>query len=402
MKIPFFNLDRQYTAMQDELEQAALRCMRECVFVGGADVKALEAELSAYLRVKHVITCGNGTDALKLGLRGLGVKAGDEVITTPFTFFASAEAIAAVGATPVFVDIDATTLNLDPALVEAAITERTTAILPVHIFGVPTEMDALNAVARKHHLRVLEDACQAIGAEYQGKMAGALGDAACFSFYPTKNLAALGDGGMICTDDDQVATVCRALKAHGSGKLGAQAAALMGISIDDAELTAQTQGDSLYDPCKYYNYLIGENSRLDSIQAAMLRVKLRHLDTLIEKRTAIAERYEAGLSGTPLRLPPMRVQGGKPCWHQYCVLAPDKDGLNRHLNQAQIGTGAFYPVPLHLQKAFASLGYQPGSLPVAENACKQSVCLPIFPELTEEEQAEIIRTVCSYYGSVAS
>ena len=207
MYISFFNLERQYEALRTEMESAVIECMRGCNFIEGPTVKALEAELAAYLHVKHAITCGNGTDALRLTLRAMGIGAGDEVITTPFTFFASAEAIAVLGAVPVFVDIDPVTLNLDPSLVEAAITPRTRAIMPVDIFGVPADMAAINAIAKKYGLRVLEDACQSIGAQYGGKMAGTLADAGCFSFYPTKNLAAFGDGGMIATDDDDLAAI---------------------------------------------------------------------------------------------------------------------------------------------------------------------------------------------------
>ncbi len=397
MKISFFNLERQYEALREELEAAVLGCLRAGVYIGGPDVAALEAELAEYLHVKHAITCGNGTDALRLVLRAMGIGAGDEVITTPFTFFASAEAIAVLGAVPVFVDIDPVTLNLDPAKVEAAITPRTRAIMPVDIFGVPADMDAINAVAKKHGLRVVEDACQSIGAAYRGKMAGTLADIGCFSFYPTKNLAAFGDGGMIATDDDGLALICRAFKSHGSGKQGAKAATLMGLPVEAETPAAGGQADALYDPLKYYNYLVGDNSRLDSVQAAVLRVKLKHLDAFVERRAAIAARYAQGLVGTPLMLPPTHIDGLKQCWHQYCALAPDKEALTAALAEAQIGTGAFYPVPLHLQKAFQNLGYQAGSLPVAERVCSQSVCLPVFPELTAEEQNYIIDTIRAHY-----
>ena len=398
MKIPFFNLDRQYQALQDELETQVCHTLRECRFIEGPEVKQLEASLAEKLHVKHAITCGNGTDALRIALRACGVKPGDEVITTPFTFFASAEAIAAVGATPVFVDIDPVSLNIDPALIEAAITEKTTAILPVDIFGVPAEMEAISRIAARCHLRVIEDACQAIGAVYHGQMAGALGDAGCFSFYPTKNLAAFGDGGMIATDDDDVAVLCRALKAHASGRTGEKAARLLGLNLSDFSMDALNAGDALYDPFKYYNYLIGDNSRLDTVQAAVLQVKLRHLDEFTQKRTETAERYTRGLADTPLRLPPLMPQGIKPCWHQYAVMADDRDELTRELNEAGIGTGAFYPMPLHLQKAFQGLGYKNGSLPLAEKACQQSVCLPIFPELTAEEAEYIIGVIRAHYG----
>ena len=398
MKVPFFNLDRQYRLLQAEVEQQVCECLRACSFVEGPAVKTLEHSLMDYLGVKHVITCGNGTDALKLAIRACGVRAGDEVITTPFTFFASGEAIAAVGATPVFMDIDPVTLNLDPAGIEAAITPKTRAILPVDIFGMPAEMDAINDIARRHGLRVIEDACQAIGSAYRGHPTGTLADAACFSFYPTKNLAAYGDGGMITTDDDDVATICRALKAHASGKTGARAARILGMDVEETELDSVGTADGLYDPLKYYNYLIGENSRLDSLQAAVLQVKLGHLDQFNAQREENARRYDEGLRGTPLRLPPITPEGVRPCWHQYAVMAPDKAELIESLNAAQIGAGAFYPVPLHRQKAFRALGYGEGSLPNAERACRQSVCLPVYPELTPEESDYVIRTIRAHYG----
>ena len=398
MKVPFFNLDRQYTQLQSEMEQQVLACLRGCAFIEGPTVKTFEAEMAEYLGVRHAISCGNGTDALKLALRACRVKAGDEVITSPFTFFASAEAIAAVGATPVFVDIDPLTLNLDPALVEAAITPRTTAILPVDIFGVPADMAPIRDIAARHRLRVVEDACQAVGAEYQGKKAGTLGDAGCFSFYPTKNLAAYGDGGMIATDDDDVATLCRALKAHASGKNGVRAARLLGAAVTEADLDGLGQVDGFYDPYKYYNYLIGDNSRLDSVQAAVLHCKLPHLADFNKGRERNAERYNDGLQDLLLRLPPLHLPGIRQCWHQYAVMAPDKAELTASLNASQIGTGAFYPVPLHLQKVFAPLGYREGDLPKAELACKQSVCLPVYPELTDEEADFVIRSVREHYG----
>ena len=396
MKIPFFNLDRQYQTLREEVEPAVLESLRACAYVEGPPVKALEKSLQEYLGVQYAITCGNGTDALKLALRACGVQPGDEVITTPFTFFATGEAIAAVGATPVFTDIDPETLNLDPAKIGAAITPRTRAILPVDIFGMPADMEAILTLAKKHGLRVVEDACQAIGATEHGHQAGSRADAACFSFYPTKNLAAYGDGGMVVTNDEGVSILCRAFKAHASGANGARAARLLGI--DPGEELQAGKADGLYDPSKYYNYLIGENSRLDSVQAAVLQVKLRHLDRLNAMREANARRYDLGLRGTPLRLPPMDRPGIRPCWHQYAVMAPDKGALIAALGEAGIGTGAFYPIPLHLQKAFRSLRYAPGSLPMAESACAQSVCLPVYPELTAEESDYIVKTIRAHYG----
>ena len=399
MKVPFFQLQRQIEALQPELDEALAQCIRSCSFIEGPAVKRLEASLCEYLNVKYAIACGNGTDALRIALRALGVAEGDEVITSPFTFFATAEAIATLGAVPVFTDIDPVTLNMDPALLEAAVTPRTRAIVPVDIFGVPADMDAINQIARRFGLRVVEDACQAIGASYHGRMASTLGDVGCFSFYPTKNLGAFGDGGMMVTNDEATATLCRALKTHGSGENGRKAAVQLGLEPPQSAATAvQAQEGSLNDPAKYYNYLIGENSRLDSLQAAVLQVKLTHLDAFNQKRAANARRYLNALQDTPLILPPMKPEGVTPCWHQYAVLAPDKPALCAALADADIGTGAFYPVPLHLQKAFRSLGYQPGSLPVAETACQQSVCLPIFPELTPQEADYVITTIRRHYG----
>ncbi len=398
MNVPFFDLSRQYRALRSELDRQVCDTLGECAFIEGPAVKALEEEMEAFLNVRHAVSCGNGTDALKIALRALGIKAGDEVITTPFTFFATAEAIAAVGATPVFADIDPDTLNLDPERVEAAVTPKTRAILPVDIFGLPAEMDEIDAIAKRRGLRVVEDACQAVGARYRGRMAGALGDAGCFSFYPTKNLGAYGDGGMIVTDSDDTAILCRALKAHGSGRNGRQAAELLGLDTGETALPSSSPAGGLNDPCKYYNFLIGENSRLDSVQAAVLRVKLAHLPAFQRARTHNARLYTEGLADTPLRLPALSPEGKVPCWHQYAAMAPDKEALTAALSAAHIGTGAFYPVPLHLQKAFHSLGYVPGSLPEAERACRESVCLPVFPELTAEESDYVIRTIRAHYG----
>ena len=397
MKVSFFNLERQYRELQAEMEQQVLESLRACAFIEGPAVRQLEQSLAEYLHVKHAITCGNGTDALKLALRACRVKAGDEVITSPFTFFASAEAIAAVGAVPVFVDIDPVTLNLDPSLIEAAITPKTTAILPVEIFGMPADMEEINNIAKLHNLKVIEDACQTIGAEYHGKKCGALSDAGCFSFYPTKNLAAYGDGGMVATDDDDVALLCRAYKAHGNGKNGAKAAHMLGMAFDDPEASVQGKGDGLYDPYKYFNYLVGDNSRLDTLQASVLQVKLRHLDEYNTRRAENARRYNEGLKDLPVQLPPLALPGIRQCWHQYALLSPDKPALIDYLSAASIGTGAFYPVPLHLQKVFQPLGYHRGDLPNAEMACSQSVCLPVYPELTADEIDYVIETIRAFY-----
>ena len=402
MEVSFFNISRQYGALEKDITAEVTKCLASGQYINGPAVRAFERQIADYLGVKHAITCGNGTDALEIALRACGVRPGDEVITTPFSFFATAEAVAAIGAVPLFVDVEPVTFNMDPNAVEAAITEKTRAILPVHIFGVPADMDRIQAIASRHGLPVIEDACQAIGAQYRGRMTGALGDAGCFSFYPTKNLGAFGDAGMVTTNDDRVATVANALKAHAGGKTGAEAARLLHMDTDDAcgagESEGAGKGDALYDPYKYYNYLIAGNSRMDSLQAAVLLVKLPKLGEYNAKRREIAARYTEGLKHTPLQLPPLRLDGSEQCWHQYCVLAEDKAALSADLAEKKIGVGAFYPVPLHLQKAFRYLGYREGSLPVAEGVCRRSLCLPIFPELLPEEIDYVIRAVNGHYG----
>lgn len=395
MKIPFFDLTRQYSELKEEVEARVCEVMGTGQYIEGSAVKEFETSMGEYLGVRHVITCGNGTDALRIALQASGVKAGDQVITTAFSFFATAEAIAQTGAVPVFADIDRNTLNLDVTDVKKKLTKDTKAILPFHIFGLPADMDELNELADRHGIPVIEDACQAIGAEYHGKKTGGLGTAGCFSFYPTKNLGAFGDGGMITTDRDEIADACRAFKAHAAGKLGAKTRGrLYGEEVP--ELTAK-QGDSLYDPCKYFNYFIGGNSRLDSMQAAVLLVKQKHLDEYNEKRRKIAAMYSKGLEGLPVQTPWVEREDRVSCWHQYAVLCDRKEELIQYLGENGIGAGTFYPVPLHLQKAFGYLGYEPGSLPAAEDVCRRSVCLPIFPELTEEEVSGVIQAVRRFF-----
>ncbi|MDD3429095.1 MAG: DegT/DnrJ/EryC1/StrS family aminotransferase, partial [Oscillospiraceae bacterium] len=264
MRVPLLDLQRQYANVKEDADAALLNAFNGANYIMGANVKAFEQEFANYIGTKHCITVGNGTDALVIILKAYGIGAGDEVITTPYTFFSTAEAISCVGATPVFVDVHRDTCNIDEALIEPAITPRTKAIMPVHIFGACAEMDSINAIAKKHNLVVIEDACQAAGGSYKGKMAGNLGDASCFSFFPTKNLGCGGDGGCICTNDDNIALICRALKAHGSGENGQKAYNLLNNITE--EVTADTCTDNtVYNPLKYYNYLIGHNSRLDEV-----------------------------------------------------------------------------------------------------------------------------------------
>lgn len=395
MNIPFFDLKRQYAEIRSEIEPAVLNVLSSCGYIGGKTVSGFEQQMSSYLNVKHTITCGNGTDALVLALRACGVQAGDEVITTPFSFFATAEAIASIGAKPVFADILPEDFTLNPEEIESKITPSTRAILPVHLFGAPCRMDEIMGIARKHGLKVIEDAAQAIGCEYKGRKVGSTADLSCFSFYPTKNLGGAGDGGMVTTDNDELATIVLALREHGAGKNGAQARNLLDGSAANTAILQDTGGG--YDPYKYSNALIGYNSRLDAVQAAILSIKLKYLDSYNERRAKIASYYNKNLCGA-VKKPAAPVQG-RHCWHQYVVRTKAKDELCAFLNQHGIGVGTFYPIPLHLQRAFDSLNCHTGDFCCAEQAAAETVCLPVFPELTLEEQDYVIEQVNTFFHS---
>ena len=395
MNVPFLDLKTQYKGIKAEVEPAVLDILENCCYIGGKYVADFEKSMEEYLGVKHVTGCSNGTDALVLGLRACNVKPGDEVITTPFTFFATAEAIASVGAIPVFVDVKQDDYTIDPDKIEAAITDKTKAILPVHIFGAACDMDRIMEIAKAHNLMVIEDDAQAIGCEYKGRKAGTLGDVGCFSFYPTKNLGGAGDGGMVTTNSDDLYTILKAYKEHGAGENGAKALELQeGIK---EEISTNEVATELYNPYKYYNYLIGYNSRLDAIQAAVLSVKLKHLDVYNGRRAQIAKMYFAGLTDKLRR--PVYGTETKPCWHQFVVRSEYKSELCAYLSENGVGNGTFYPVPLHNQKAFSTSNCKnPGvSLPVAEEISSQSVCLPIFPEMTDEQVQFVIDTVNKFY-----
>ena len=395
MKVPFFDLKRQYTQLREDVEPAVLAVLESCGYIGGKTVEDLERKVAEYLNVRHAVACGNGTDALVLALRACGVRPGDEVITTPFTFFATAEAIASVGAKPVFADILPGDFTIDPAQVEKKITEKTRAVLPVHIFGAPCGMDEIMDIARRHGLRVIEDAAQAIGCEYKGQKIGSTADVGCFSFYPTKNLGGMGDGGMVTTNDGDLALILRSLREHGAGRNGAKARALLEGGAAE-ELSLQETGAG-YDPYKYWNSLIGYNSRLDAIQAAVLTIKLRHLEEYNSARARVADYYGKNLCASVVK-PSCRADG-KHCWHQYVVRTRCKQELCAFLNEQGIGVGTFYPIPLHLQKAFDYLGYRKGELPNAEKAAEETVCLPMFPELTREELDYIAEKVNAFFES---
>ena len=393
MNIPFFDLKRQYASLRDEVEPALLSLLPSCGYIGGDAVRTFEQEACAYLGASYAVSCASGTDALVLALRACGICPGDEVITTPFTFFATAESIASVGAVPVFVDIRYEDSTLDPTKIEAAITPKTRAILPVHIFGAPCDMDAICAIAKQHQLAVIEDAAQAIGCMYHGAHIGTTADVSCFSFYPTKNLGCMGDGGMVTTNRPELNTILRALKEHGAGEIGVRARELL-----EKEVLPHTElqsTNSSYDPYKYLNSLIGYNSRLDAIQAAVLSIKLRHLPEYNRRRAEIAELYHQGL---PSQVVTPRVVGdGVHCWHQYVIRTQKKEELCAFLNEQGIGVGTFYPIPLHLQPAFSYLGYQKGTLPQAEQAAQETVCLPIFPELEANELQSIVDAVNRFF-----
>jgi dTDP-4-amino-4,6-dideoxygalactose transaminase len=355
LKIELINLKRQYHQTKDEINEAMEKVLENGQYILGPEEKALEKEIAEYLGVEYAIGVANGTDALVLALRALNIGLGDEVITTPFTFFATAEAISHVGAVPVFADVDPDTYNINPDLIEEKITERTKAVIPVHIFGQPCDMDRIIEIAKKHNLYVIEDACQAMGAEYKGQKVGTFGDAACFSFFPTKNLGGYGDGGMVITNNSNIAEKVDMLRKHGSKK-------------------------------KYYNEEIGYNSRLDELQAAILRVKLRYHDKWNKMRISAANKYDSLLSDlSDVIKTPYKIKEAKHIYHLYCIQCENREIIMQKLEERGIATGIYYPVPLHLQKAYTNLGYKQGDLPVAEDLCKKIFAIPMFPEISDDE-----------------
>lgn len=354
-----------------ELEEAALRVLRSGRYILGPEVEELEREVAEKIGVEHAIGVSSGTDALLVALMAIGVGPGDEVITTPFTFFATGGCIARVGAKPVFVDIEPTTFNLDPALVERAITENTKAVMPVHIFGQPCDMEPLQTLARERGLSIIEDAAQAIGAQTPEGPVGGLGHYGCFSFFPSKNLGGFGDGGLVTTNHAELAERARIMRVHG-GKP------------------------------KYYHQVIGGNFRLDPLQAALIRVKLAHLEewTALRRQNAIAYDVlfaKADLPAERLRLPVRQYEGH--VYNQYVIRTDRREALQRHLDEKGIGTAIYYPVPLHRQGCFAHLGRGEGSLPVSELASGQVLALPVFPELGEARQRRVVDTVVAFLKS---
>lgn len=391
MNIPLIDLKAQYESLAENLDKAALGVLSSANYIMGKTVTDFEKEFADFIGVKHAISVGNGTDALVLALKSMGIGEGDEVITTPFTFFATAETISAVGATPVFVDVDKETFNIDVTKIEEKITSKTKAIMPVHIFGQSADMDEINEIAKKHNLYVIEDACQAIGGKYKGRKIGTLGDVACFSFFPTKNLGCAGDGGMIVTDNDEIAIIARALRTHGSGENGQKAYNLLN-NIKEEIKTAEGANDTVYNPLKYYNYLIGYNTRLDAIQAAILSVKLKEIDSWNAKRREIVELYNEALQNSDLVTPVARDYNDH-VYHMYILQSENREEVLTKLKEAGIATGVYYPVPLHLQKVYKNLGYKEGDMPVSEYLSHRTFAIPVYPELTKEQIDYIISKI---------
>lgn len=379
MKIELMNIKRQHETHASEYEEAVLSLLRSGKYIGGEEVSLFEQEFANYNGAKYGVSCGNGTDALVIALRALGIGDGDEVITVSWTFFATAESIAAVGATPVFVDVDKNTYCIDPSLIEKSITSKTKAILPVHFYGQSCDMDSLRKICDKYNLYLITDCAQATGSEYKCERKGILGDISCFSFFPTKNLGCDGDGGMILTNDENIATFCRALKAHGSGKDGLTSFKRFNEANNPSILNEIHLGET-----KYYNYFVGYNSRLDAIQAALLRRKLSHIDEFIEKRIANADRYNKALEGSAF-ITPYKPSYSTHSYYLYVLKCDNPKIVMDFLINNGIQCGVYYPVPLHLQAAFHHLGYKKGDLPVTEELANTTFAIPVYPELSNEE-----------------
>ena len=366
MRIPILDLKAQYATIRDEVTQVIGEVCESQAFALGPAVAEFEKNVAAYCNSKHAIGVSSGTDALLVSLMALGVKPGDEVITTPFSFFATAGCIVRLGAKPVFVDVDPDFYNINTAGIEKKITAKTKAIIPVHLFGQIAPMKAITEIASQHNLAVVEDAAQAIGASRNGIIAGNFGDCGCFSFYPTKNLGGFGDGGLVTTNTDSLADYIRTLRDHGQKP-------------------------------RYFYKVIGGNFRLDGIQGAVLNVKLKYLDDWNEKRRQNAALYDSLFSGSPVGTPAID-SGNVSIYHQYTVTAPERDELQKCLADNDIGSAVFYPKPLHLQDCFEELGYKEGDMPVAEKLCNEVLSLPVYPELSPEEIECVAGTVLKFYG----
>ena len=365
MPIPLLDLQAQFVSIEKELIAAVTEVVKSQVCVGGPKVAELEKTIATASGCSFAIGMSSGTDAILASLMSLSIGPGDEVITTPFTFFATVGCIDRVGATPVFVDIDPKTFNLNPAFIEAAITDKTKAILPVHLYGQMAEMDPVLEIAKKHNLSVIEDAAQAIGSSYKGQMAGSLGTTGCFSFYPTKNLGGIGDAGMVVTNDEKLARRLTMMRNHG-------------------------------DASRYEHDFVGGNFRLDAVQAAALLVKWPHLESWADARRENAAFYDEQFAGS-MAQPPFIHPDCDSVYNQYCIRVPQRDELRNHLTEKNIGCAIYYPICMHQQKCFAHLGYQAGDFPEAEKAAQDILALPIYPELTRAMQQTVVDAVLSFF-----
>ncbi len=365
MAVPLIDIKRQYVPIRGDIDRAIDGVIDHAGFILGPEVKKFEAEIAAYCGIKHALGVASGTDALLLALRACGVGPETEVITSAFSFFASAGVISRLGAKPVFVDIDPDTYNMDPGKLEAAITDHTKVIMPIHLFGQCADMDPIIEIARKHDIKVIEDAAQAIGSKYKDRMAGSIGDAGCFSFFPTKNLGCAGDGGMIVTNDDQLADTMRILRVHGGRT-------------------------------DYLHEVVGYNSRLDTVQAAILSVKLPHLAAWTEARRANAARYDTAFADLPIKTPVAR-DWAYHIYNQYTLAVDDREPFMKWLAEKKIGHKVYYPVPFHMQQCFKDLAYSPGDMPHSEKAASSVVSIPIFGEMTDAERDEVIDAITGYF-----
>lgn len=366
MQIPILDLKAQYASIKDEVIRAISEVCDNQAFALGPAVAEFEEKVAAYCNSKYAIGVSSGTDALLVSLMALEIKPGDEVITTPFTFFATAGSIVRLGAKPVFVDVDRDSFNIDPSAIEQKITDRTRAIIPVHLFGQLAQMEAITEIAGRYNLAVIEDAAQAIGASQNGIKAGNFGDCGCFSFYPTKNLGGFGDGGLVTTNREDLAQKIRALRDHGQNP-------------------------------RYFYKVIGGNFRLDGIQGAVLNVKLKYLNDWNEKRKQNAALYDSLFCDSQVKIPKIDTNNVS-IYHQYTLKASERDKLQQFLAENNIGSAIFYPKPLHLQDCFSNLGYRPTDLPIAEQLCKEVLSLPIYSELETEQIEYVAKTVLKFYG----
>jgi dTDP-4-amino-4,6-dideoxygalactose transaminase len=366
MKVPYLDLKSQYLSLQSDIHEELNKVMESSEFAGGSFVARFEKEFAAFCDCRHAIGVGSGTEALWFSLLALGIGPGDEVITVPNTFIATAEAISFCGAKPVFVDIEEKTYGMDPALLEKAITNKTKAVIPVHIFGHPVHMDPILSIAKEHGLSVIEDACQAHGALYKGKRAGSMGAAGCFSFYPGKNLGAYGEAGAVVTNDPKINAMIRSMRDHGQSK-------------------------------KYYHDVLGWNGRMDGFQGAILSVKLKHLPRWNDQRRRHAHRYTQGLSSLKNVIVPIENKEAQHVYHIYAIRTKDRDTLMQYLQEKGIHCGIHYPIPIHLQKVYSHANHTQGSFPISETCATEFLSLPMYPELTEEQVSYVIDTINDFY-----